>query len=109
MRELKISINEFIWTVKVVNSKTLGKSVEGECLGACLSDKKQILILEDSINYEVVAHEIFHAYFSYLHIKGVDDLNVDQIEEICAELFVVHGALINKKAKQIIKQLKAAT
>ena len=74
--------------------------------GLCVASEKTVYFDEDNVDFNVVLHELFHAYFSYLYLDDTNDLKLNDIEEICAKFFENKAELIIKKSKEIHKSLK---
>lgn len=104
----RISINGDPWIVKIVTPKQMAKEMDGreDVAGLCMPESKTILIDEDSVTYAVVAHELYHSYFSCLHLGDTNNLTLSDIEEIAASMFTEKGEIIIKKAKKLTKDLE---
>lgn len=95
------------WTFKIVTLKEIAKQADNiEAAGLCVPYEKTIYIREDSVEYGVVAHELFHAFFSYLHLSDTNNIALDDAEEICASLIAAEGEELVKMAKKLTKDLK---
>lgn len=106
--KIKTKINGTAWSVEVVTAKQMKKEREdGEELGGlCISDEKRILIAVDCVNYRVIVHELYHAYFSDLHLSDTNDIKLNDFEEIAASLMSDKGEEMVRKAKRILKRLQ---
>jgi hypothetical protein len=104
--EIRRKVNDERWTIKIVTEKEM-KKVSGDKLtaGLCIAYEKTIYIREDSIEYAVIAHELFHAYWSYLYLSDTNDVKLDDAEEIAASFFAAKGEIMVKKAKQFTREL----
>ncbi len=104
---MKAKINGTTWEILAVTSKQMKKYREdGENLaGLCIPAKKLILIAKDSIDYETIVHEVFHAYVSDLHLDDTNNIPIEEIEEIYASFFTNKAKTIINKAKLILKKL----
>lgn len=106
--EIKRRLHKDKWLFKVLNSKEMRKVADGDedCKGLCDIENKKIFIRDDSITYATVFHEIFHAYWSYLHLDDTNDIHVTDVEEIGANFFAAEGEEMIKKGKRITKELQ---
>lgn len=104
---MKIKVNGDNWTIEIVNSKQMKRQREdGEHLaGLCVPSERSIYIAEDCIDLKTVTHEMYHSYFSYLYLDDTNDLQINDIEEICAAHFTDKAAEILKQSKSIYRQL----
>lgn len=110
MIEIKRRLHKDKWTFKIVTAKKIDKEAEDEDVkGLCCIPEKTILIREDQINYDIISHEIFHAYFSYLHLGDTSELTLSDMEEIGANFFAAEGEEMVRKAKRITKELQKLT
>lgn len=106
--KIRRRIHKDKWNIEIVSPKAMKKLADGsdEVCGLCLAHEKAIYIREDSIEYIVIAHEIFHAYFSYLRLSDTKNINLTDAEEIGAEFFAHEGREMVKKAKAITRDLQ---
>jgi hypothetical protein len=105
--EIRRRINKDRWLLKIVTPKEMRKlSGSNDTAGLCVPDDHAIYISDDSVTYRVIAHELFHAFWSYLHLKDTNNINLDDAEEIGASLFAGEGEEMVKKAKRFTKTLK---
>jgi hypothetical protein len=108
MVKCKVKINEDTWTVRTVGTKEMQKEREdGEYIaGLCITGRKTILIHIEHLDDATVCHELYHAYFHYLHLDDTNDLSVGDFEEISASFFTEKAATILTKTKKITKKLQ---
>lgn len=105
--ELKRRINDDRWLFKILSIKEMAKiSDDKHTSGLCDAHEKIIYIREDCIDYQTIAHEIFHGYFSYLYLGSTEGITLDDAEEISAEFFAAKGKEMVKKAKQLTRELQ---
>lgn len=106
--QVKTKINGNLWTVELVSSKQMKKErADGEHLaGLCIPDDRRILVAEDCLNYKTVSHELYHAYFSDLHLSDTNSISLDDLEEIAAAMFADKGEEMVKKSKSVFKRLE---
>lgn len=62
---------------------------------------REIFFNISSLAPDYVRHEIFHAYVASCSTNSAD-LNIDQMEELCAELYGEHGPEMDLLADQIL-------
>jgi hypothetical protein len=107
MVQRRVKICDYYWTVRVVSlEEMIEQTGDSNTAGLTMADTRTILINEDSINFRVMAHELFHAYFHYLHLSDTDDMPLDQVEEIMANWLPAHGETLIRKAKRLTKDLQ---
>lgn len=105
--EIRRRINKDKWTLKIVTFKEMKKSSGNPyTAGLCIPSEKVIYIREDSVEYVTVAHELYHAFWSYLHLNDTNNIVLDDAEEIGASLFAAEGEEMVRKAKRFTKALK---
>lgn len=105
--KLKRKINGNLWTFHIVTAKEMRKQRnDGEFAGLCVPAERAIYIDEDSVDYETVLHELYHAHFSYLYLDDTTSLQLNDLEEITAVFFCNKAATILKQAKKILDDLK---
>lgn len=105
---MKTKINGDTWNIEVVTTKQMKKERDdAEHLGGiCVISKKLILISNDCVDYETIAHELYHAYFSTLYLADTNNILVEDFEEIAAEMFANKGEEIVRKARRTLKRLQ---
>lgn len=106
--QLRIRINGDYWKIKVVTPKVMRAQKESDDVfaGLCVPSEKTIYIDNESIDYHVILHELYHAYFSYLYLDDTTTLTLLDLEEITNNFFCSRASEIIKKAKDIEKKLK---
>jgi hypothetical protein len=97
-RLFKIDILGKQWTYKLETGKKIEELQEGECHAFCDFDKNQIVINEESLNFETIIHELKHIYIDDID-KEVIGLDEDQFEEAIIEklsknLFIIVGQAV---------------
>jgi hypothetical protein len=104
---VKTKINGDTWEVLVVTPRQMKKQRDdGEHLaGLCIPSEKRIFIAKDSLDYETVLHEVFHAFVSGLHLDDTNSIPIEEIEEIYASFFTQKAQTMINKAKSILKKL----
>lgn len=108
MVKKKIKINESYWTVIVVTEKEMSKEHENgeDIAGLCIPARKEILIEERNLDERTVLHEIFHAYFSDLHLSDTSDVSLADVEEVMASFFSEKAEIVLAKGKKLTKSLQ---
>lgn len=105
--EIRRKIHKDKWLLKIVSSKQMKKHAgNADTAGLCVAHEKAIYIREDSVEYAVIAHELFHAYWSYLYLSDTNNIQLSDAEEIGASLFAAEGEEIVKKSKQFTRELQ---
>lgn len=105
---MKTKISGNVWTIEVLTPRQMKRHrADGDELGGlCVPGERAIYISDDSVDYITIAHELYHAYWSYLYLDDTNNVKIGDIEEIAAGMFADKGAEIVKKAKRITKQLE---
>lgn len=105
--QIRRKIHKDKWVLAIVPPKEMKKHADGnkEVAGLCVAHEKTIYIRNDSVEYAVIAHELFHAYWSYLHLADTNNIDLDDAEEIGASFFAANGEEMVKKAKQFTREL----
>lgn len=107
--EKKVKINGTPWTFKLVTEKEMRKhrgKNQDPAGGLCVVDDKTIYVDYDCVDYKTIAHELFHAYVSDLHLDDTNTVPLSDIEEIFAGLFTAKGEKMTRQAKKIVKDLQ---
>lgn len=107
MSQTKCKINGDTWLVKVLSPKEMAKVVgQKGVAGYADWSTKTISLDQDCVSYELVAHEIHHAYYFYLHLEDTENIQLSDLREIFADLFATRGRRMDRQAKRIVKELK---
>jgi hypothetical protein len=78
----------------------------GESDGAhTIPADKEMYFNEAELSRVVVTHELVHAYYSETCVSSAN-LTVDQIEEVMAEMFGVHGNKLLTLSRKLYKELR---
>lgn len=106
--EIKRRLHKDKWIIRVVTAKQMKKEADGDedTKGLCDTLDKIIFIRDDSVYYDVIAHEIFHAYFSYLYLDDTNNIGLADFEEIGANFFAAEAEEMVRRAKKITKELQ---
>lgn len=105
--QIKRRINEDRWTISILSDREMKKLAgDKNTSGLCIASEKSIYIRQDSVDYQTIAHELYHAYWSYLYLSSTNDIKLDDAEEISAEFFANKGEIMVKKAKALTRDLK---
>lgn len=106
--QVKVKISGDSWKIKVVTSEEMVEQREdGENIaGLCVAEERTIYIDEEHVEYGIILHELYHAFFSYLYLDDATTLKLLDLEEITANFFVNKAAEMIKKAKDVTKRLK---
>jgi hypothetical protein len=104
----RVKVNGDSWVIKVVDLPEMSTLREDgdELAGLCVPQERRIYILETCVDPGTIKHEVYHAYWSYLHLDDTNNLHVTDVEEIGASHFSAKGEEMIKKSKTIYKALK---
>lgn len=105
-KQTKVKINGEKWLVRVVDAIEM-EAITGEegIAGYADHSARTIYIEEDSLTYEVIAHELHHAYYFDLHMDETERMAMSDIREIFADQFAAKGAKMVRQAQRIFKEL----
>jgi hypothetical protein len=67
--------------------------------------RKQIFFVAEDLDMQIVRHEIFHAFTTYLCLDSVA-LEPEQLEEIYCEMFGKDGPKMMDLSAKILKRLR---
>lgn len=109
--QIQVRINGDNWKIKVVTPKMMKaqKKSDVDFAGLCVPSERTIYIENESIYYDVILHEIYHAYFSYLYLDDTNSLTLLDLEEITNNFFCSKAEEVLKKAKKVYKKLTELT
>lgn len=103
----KIKVNGSTWVLKLVTSEEMESlRGDGEYAGLCAASEKAIYFDKEELEYNVVLHELFHAYVSDLHLGDTHDIELSDVEEIFASMFTDKAEKIIRQAKRVFRELK---
>lgn len=101
----KVEINGDTWTVMLSDEETI-HDIAGEPVhGLCVKQDRCIYIREDSVNHNVIMHEIIHAYTGYLHLDSAT-ITQSNFEEIVCEFLPASWHKIQARTQAIFEALK---
>lgn len=105
--QIKRKIEGETWIFKIVGFKEMAKFAgDDDTCGLCVSADKTVYIREDAVDYSTIAHEIYHAYFSYLCLASTSNISFSDSEEIHSDHFALKGEIMIKTAKKVTKSLQ---
>jgi hypothetical protein len=104
--QLKFKVNGQNWKIKTVDADAMQEEGAYDAAGLCMIEERTILIDHNHIDFPTVCHELYHAYFSYLHLDDTTELKIGDFEEITASHFAANAEEILKKAKELTKSLQ---
>lgn len=105
--QIKIKVNGDTWKIKIVTPKEMRaqKKSDEVFAGLCVPSERTIYIDNESVEYQIILHELYHAYFSYLYLDDTNSLTLLDLEEITANFFCSKAPELLKKAKEVTKKL----
>lgn len=102
-----IKVLEIKWKVSLLDADAFHRRFKEHAQGFALTDTKEIVLLDDDdLTLGVVIHELVHAYFDGVCTSSAC-LDLDQQEEVFAELFETHGITLIRQARRLYKELRA--
>ena len=105
---LTIQIQEDSWTLKLWRKKSYDRKFGEDSDGITFASDKEINFREDAFTLDLVSHELFHAYFKYLHLDSVTSPTVDGLEEIMASWIGLNLDKFHEKVHYSFNALIAA-
>ncbi len=104
----KTSINGDRWTYRIVTTDEMAEQRDDgdELAGLAVPGERTVYIEENNVNLEIILHETYHAYFSYLYLDDTTELKLNDLEEITCVFFCNKSIEILKKGKEMYKKLK---
>lgn len=97
------------WTAYLCSSRYINKKHDKATMAITVLDDKEIFFRIRQLSKETIIHELFHAYVWELGARSMD-LDVDQMEELCAEMFSKHAEVMLATSGVVlahVEQLKA--
>lgn len=101
MRKIKFKILDKDWTLRVLKKKKYKKKNGKDSVAITYGYKKCIDVGPKGVRYEIIAHELVHAYMEELCVNSTTNLSIDDLEEIFAELLSKHGHTLLALAGQL--------
>lgn len=87
---LKEKIKGYEWTFHAEKSRTYTRKHGSDSHAITYTLDREIFFNIDTLAPEYIRHEVFHAYVASSSTNS-SNLDKDQIEELCAELYGDHG------------------
>lgn len=108
MKPKRTTITVFgkVWKVIVLPRKQLNQMPgwKPRDHGETDPDTREIHLCLESLNEELVIHELVHVYYDSI-CTGSANINQDDFEEISAEMFAKYGKDIIKLSDALLKEL----
>lgn len=105
--QIKFKVNGHNWKIRAIDADEMKEiRADGDFAGLCVPQDRIIYVDESHIDFETICHELYHAYFWYLHLDDVNNLSIGDFEEITASHFAANAEEIIKKARQLTKDLQ---
>jgi hypothetical protein len=102
----KMQIANDEWTILLWRAKPYIR-MHGDDSGAITTPAKKLMeFRDDELCLEFVAHELFHAYFKYLHLDSTVSLKIDDVEEVIASWLGSNFQRFTDQANLIYAKLK---
>lgn len=105
MKTVKFKVIGKSWTLRVLDSAHYDKKKARKgSVAITYSHKRRIDLSPDGMDVETITHEIYHSYCHELCISS-SRLDVDAMEEFCAELISKRGQEIIDLGKLLFKKI----
>lgn len=102
---IKVSIKGDTWKIYIFDQDEYVSKFGDGTSGFTDVKRHQIFFNSEDFDLELVRHEIFHCFASYLYHDAVT-LEQGQLEEIYAEMFCKEGPKMIQKATDIFNKLR---
>lgn len=90
------------WQIKLLPVSRFTKRFGKNTLGLTDTHRRTIFLPNGHANFEVMAHELTHAYLHELCVDSAD-LEAHQMEEICCDLMAKYGKRVLTQATLLMK------
>lgn len=90
------------WVAFFCSTRFMNKRYGKDTLAVSECDAKQLYFRTKNLSYETAVHEIYHAYIWELGARSMK-LDVDQMEELGAEMFSKYADVVTLTGRLIIK------
>lgn len=103
---LTIQIYDDTWTLNIWRNKSYERLFGDDSDGQTLANKYTIEFDESAFTLDLVGHEMFHAYFKYLHLDSVTKPNIGDVEEVVASWIGANLDKFHEKVHYVFNTLK---
>jgi hypothetical protein len=101
-----ITILDDIWQVYLVDDDD-DVIADADCAAQTNAETKELYFRRGHISLSIIMHELWHVYFSSLHLHDTTSICLSDLEEITACLFESRAEAIINNAKKLQTELLA--
>lgn len=105
-KTIKIVVGHDEWTCHLWRSRAYIKKHGDDSMAMTTPGSLLIDFRDDELSVDVVAHELTHAYFKYLHLDSTTNLQVEDFEEIVASWLGTNFMRFAKQANELYDGLR---
>lgn len=106
MPQISIRVLGKPWKLRLFTRKKFNKKHDKFCVAITNINKRRIDFSPDGVDKETIVHELVHAYLGEFCLYSTD-LDVDNLEEIFAEMMAKRGQEILDKSASLLKKLRS--
>lgn len=96
------------WTLRVLSEKYFKKKNGGATAGITKVHKRRIELRPKFLDHETIVHELVHAYLYEMCIHSTNEMTLNDLEEVFAELMAKRGRELLDKAEWIASEISSA-
>lgn len=95
------------WTLRALKTRGYKKNWGTDSVAITDINKRTIDLSPEGRDFETLVHELVHAYLGEMatHSANLED---DQVEEVCCELFAKRGYELLAKAEELTTRVQAS-
>lgn len=96
------------WTLRVLSEKYFKKKNGNAAAAVTKVHKRRIELRPKFLDHETIVHELVHAYLYELCIHSTNEMSLNDLEEVFAELMAKRGRELLDKAEWVADEIAAA-
>lgn len=95
------------WVIYLISKEQM-KKLDGYTSTEAITypQLRRIYFQDRFFTKDTVAHEVFHAYKSYLCLEAATEMGLGSLEEIMCEMYAKYRYKMEKTTKEIYRKLK---
>lgn len=106
--QLELSILGKGWTLRILSEKYFKKKNGNAAAAVTKVHRRRIELRPKFLDHETVVHELVHAYLYELCIHSTDEMSLNDMEEVFAELMAKRGRELLDKADWVENEIASA-
>jgi hypothetical protein len=96
------------WTLRVLSAKYYRKKNGRDSAAVTKMHKRRIELQPSFLDSETITHELVHAYLYEMCLHSTNEITVDDLEEVFAELMAKRGRELLDRSDQLREEIAAA-